>query len=270
MFIFERAEPYVNVGRKLLYVKKFRFGKPICGTYKKSITGVSFVISNRGEIPQRIVEGDSVCVPFFEIATNPQCSYFCPISSNEIKKSSTKAIKRLEDREIFTDCMAAVRKSQTVSFNRLPALNEVIEHLHFVEDHNVSVENILIHPQEASVFLNSSLFKPYSKWRKKWTSCLGTVRGIKVYQSNQFTPGNILFLAEPKKVGVLQIRSDIKSVRADAPKNLKNGFVVFESIGVCVINDYSLGLIQIVTEQKNEINPEPEMHDEFVAEKIKG
>lgn len=40
--------------------------------YEKDVASVAYVLGRRGAVPERIVEGEEVFVPTFEIAANPQ------------------------------------------------------------------------------------------------------------------------------------------------------------------------------------------------------
>ena len=55
----------------------------------------------------------------------------------------------------------------------------------------------------------------------------------------------VLVVASPDTVGAFPIRQDITVLPADDPKKLRLGWVVYEEIGIVVINDYSVSKIEV-------------------------
>ena len=53
----------------------------------------------------------------------------------------------------------------------------------------------------------------------------------------------VLVVASPETVGALPIRQDITVLPADDPKKLRLGWVIYEEIGIVVINDYAIARI---------------------------
>ena len=53
-------------------------------------------------------------------------------------------------------------------------------------------------------------------------------------------PDDVLVIADPSTVGDFPIREDITVLPADDPAKLKIGWVIYEEIGMCVINDACL------------------------------
>ena len=51
--------------------------------------------------------------------------------------------------------------------------------------------------------------------------------------------------ASPDTVGAFPIRQDITVLPADDPKKLRLGWVIFEEIGVVVMNDYAVAKIEV-------------------------
>jgi hypothetical protein len=59
-------------------------------------------------------------------------------------------------------------------------------------------------------------------------------------------PGNKVFvLADPEFVGVMPIRQDIQVIPADKPENLRLGWVIYEEIGVAVVNAMAVSMIDL-------------------------
>ena len=55
----------------------------------------------------------------------------------------------------------------------------------------------------------------------------------------------VLVVVSPDTVGAFPIRQDITVLPADDPKKLRLGWVVYEEIGIVVINDYSVSKIEV-------------------------
>ncbi len=57
-----------------LHVKTWELSVPqgAYARYEKDVASVAHVIGRRGAVPDRIVEGEEVVVPTFELAVNPQ------------------------------------------------------------------------------------------------------------------------------------------------------------------------------------------------------
>lgn len=60
-------------------------------------------------------------------------------------------------------------------------------------------------------------------------------------------PDSVLVVASPDTVGALPIRQDITVIPADDPKNLRLGWVIYEEIGVCILNDYAVSRIDVTS-----------------------
>ena len=61
------------------------------------------------------------------------------------------------------------------------------------------------------------------------------------------TPETVLVVASPDTVGAFPIRQDITVLPADDPKKLRLGWVIYEEVGVVVVNDYAISLIELTT-----------------------
>lgn len=114
---------------------------------------MAYVISRRGAVPSRIVEGEEVLVPTFEIGTNPQ------IRLSEIKArrfyivdraqmKAKESIQKAEDTEILADIETAVPTSHSIIASgelTVQALNYVFS---TIEEHDLTVAKIVVHPRQ--------------------------------------------------------------------------------------------------------------------------
>ena len=69
----KRALEYQAIGRKLLMVDELPQGA--LARYEKDVASTAYVVSRRGGVRDRIVEGEEVLVPTWEIAANPQIRF---------------------------------------------------------------------------------------------------------------------------------------------------------------------------------------------------
>ena len=56
----------------------------------------------------------------------------------------------------------------------------------------------------------------------------------------------VLCVASPETVGAFPIRQDITVLPADDPKKLRLGWVIYEEVGIVVINDYAISKITML------------------------
>lgn len=66
-----------------------------------------------------------------------------------------------------------------------------------------------------------------------------------IHVSHRVTPGSVYILAPAEYVGAIPVRQDITVLPADNPKELRLGWVIYEELGIVVINDYALAKIAI-------------------------
>ena len=66
-----------------------------------------------------------------------------------------------------------------------------------------------------------------------------------IHVSSRMDSNTVLVVASPDTVGAFPIRQDITVLPADDPKKLRLGWVVYEEIGIVVINDYSVSKIEV-------------------------
>ena len=66
-----------------------------------------------------------------------------------------------------------------------------------------------------------------------------------IHVSHRVPAGSVYMLAPAEYVGAIPVRQDITVLPADNPKELRLGWVIYEEIGIVIINDYSLAMISI-------------------------
>lgn len=246
----KRALEYQAIGRKLLMVDELPQGA--LARYEKDVASTAYVVSRRGGVRDRIVEGEEVLVPTFEIATNPQ------IRLSEIKArrfyivdraqmKAKEAIQKQEDTEILGDINAAVRSDQTVTQSGDLSIASLNYAFSTIESHDLTVAKIVMHPQQyADIRLfGRDVFDEATRRDVLMSGLFGHLWTSDIHVSHRVPPGSVYLLAPAEYVGAIPVRQDITVLPADDPKNLRLGWVIFEEIGVVVINDYAIAKINL-------------------------
>lgn len=248
----KRALEYQAIGRKLLMVDELPQGA--LARYEKDVASVAYVIARRGAVPDRIVEGEEVLVPTFEIAANPQ------IRLSEIKArrfyivdraqmKAKEAIQKTEDTEILTDIDAAVRSNQTVTQSGDLSIASLNYAFSTIESHDLTVAKIVMHPQQyADIRLfGREVFDEATRRDVLMSGLFGHLWTADIHVSHRVPKGSVFLLAPAEYVGAIPVRQDITVLPADDPKNLRLGWVIYEEIGIVIINDYALGKITLTS-----------------------
>jgi hypothetical protein len=244
----KRALEYQAIGRKLLMVDELPQGA--LARYEKDVASIAHVISRRGGVPDKIVEGEEVLVPTFEIAVNPQIRLseikarrFYIIDRAQMK--AKEAIQKLEDTEILRDIDAAVRTTQTVTQSGELSIASLNYAFSTIESRDLTVAKIVMHPQQyADIRLyGRDVFDEATRRDVLMSGLFGHLWTADIHVSHRVTPGSVYLLAPAEYVGAIPVRQDITVLPADDPKKLRLGWVIYEELGIVVINDYAIAKI---------------------------
>ena len=77
------------------------------------------------------------------------------------------------------------------------------------------------------------------------TGLFGHIWTADILISKKCPLNTVYVLADPEFVGVMPIRQDIQVIPADEPQKLRCGWVIFEEIGMSVVNSMSISKITI-------------------------
>lgn len=246
----KRALEYQAIGRKLLMVDELPQGA--LARYEKDVAGVAYVISRRGNVPDRYVEGEEILVPTFEIATNPsiriseiKARRFYIVDRAQMK--AKEAIQKVEDTEILADIDVAVPAAHTITSSgelTVQALNYVFS---VIEEHDLTVAKIVVHPRQyADIRLwGREVFDEATRRDVLMSGLFGHIWTADIHVSHRVPPGSVYILAPAEYVGAIPVRQDITVLPADSPKELRLGWVIYEELGIIVVNDYALGKISL-------------------------
>ena len=248
-----RALEYQAVGRKLLLVDELPQGA--LARYERDVRSTAFVISRRGAVPDGIQEGEEILVPTFEIATNPtirlseiKARRFYIVDRAQIK--AKEAIQKEEDSNIFNALLAAVNLAHTVTATggalTLTALNQAFA---TIESHDLTVAKIIMHAQRYADVRNfgKTVYDEATQREVLTSGLFGHLWTADIHVSSRMPTGTVLLLAPADYVGAFPIRQDITVLPADDPKKLRLGWIVYEEVGICVINDYAVAKITVTS-----------------------
>jgi hypothetical protein len=247
-----RSLEYQAVGRKLLMVDELPQGA--LARYERDVASVAHVISRRGAVPDMITEGEEILVPTFEIAAHPtvrlseiKARRFYIVDRAQIK--AKEAIQKEEDTNIFNALIAAADNrnggEQVVASAggvTIAALNEAFR---LIEQHDLVATKIVLHANQfARIRTFGITFYDQATQREIITTGLyGHLWTADIHVSSRMEPNTVLVVASPDTVGAFPIRQDITVLPADDPKKLRLGWVIYEEIGIVIINDYAISKI---------------------------
>ena len=160
-----------------------------------------------------------------------------------------EAIQKAEDTEILSDIEAAIRTTQTVTQSGDLTVASLNFAFSTIETHDLTVAKIVMHPQQyADVRLfGRDVFDEATRRDVLMSGLFGHLWTADIHVSHRVPPGKVFLLAPAEYVGAIPVRQDITVLPADNPKELRLGWVIYEEIGIIVINDYALALVDLIS-----------------------
>lgn len=250
-----RALEYQAVGRKLLMVDELPQGA--YARYEKDVRATATVISRRGAVPDMIVEGEEILVPTFEIATNPtvrisevKARRFYIVDRAQIK--AKEAIQKEEDTNILNAINAAVAglaANLVTSTGGALSTSALGQAFAAVEQHDLTVGKVVCHALRYNDIRNwgKTIYDEATQKEVLTTGLFGHIWTADIHVSSRVTPQYVYVLSLAEYVGALPIRQDITVLPADDPKKLRLGWIIYEEIGITVINDYAIARVEITS-----------------------
>ena len=242
---------YQGIGRKLLVVDPLPQGAlPV---YDRDVDAKAFVVSKRGQAPDQLVEGERIQVPTFEVVAYPQVR-FSQIKErrfNIIDRAQQRAksdIMAVEDETCFSLLDAA---ATSVNLERISAggltRDALATAFREVEKHDLAVTKIVMNAQAFADIRKwgQNEFDPVTRHEVLQTGKFGPLWTAEILISKKVPLNTVYVLADPEFVGVMPIRQDIQVIPADIPERLRIGWVVYEEIGMSVVNGMSVAKITI-------------------------
>jgi len=116
-----------------------------------------------------------------------------------------------------------------------------------IEEHDLVATKIVMHARQfASVRAFGKTFYDEATQREIITTGLyGHLYTADIHVSSRMPVATVLVVASPDTVGAFPIRQDITVLPADDPKKLRLGWVIYEEIGIVVVNDYAVSRIDV-------------------------
>jgi len=249
-----RSLEYQAVGRKLLMVDELPQGA--LARYERDIASIAHVIGRRGAVPDQIVEGEEILVPTFEIAANPtirlseiKARRFYIVDRAQIK--AKEAIQKEEDTNIFNALIAAAdtRGDQVVANIGTLTTASLNTAFRLIEQHDLVAAKIVLHAnQYATIRAFGKEFYDEATTREIITTGLyGHLWTADIHVSSRMDSTTVLVVASAENVGAFPIRQDITVLPADDPKKLRLGWVIYEEVGIVVVNDYAISKIEVTS-----------------------
>ena len=246
-----RALEYQAVGRKLLMVDELPQGA--YARYEKDVRQTAQVIGKKGGVPDGITEGEEVLVPTFEIATNPtirlsevKARRFYIVDRAQIK--AKEAIQKEEDLNIFNAISAAIDSDHTVVATggalTISSLNSAFA---TIEQHDLTVGKIVLHAQRYADIRNfgKTVYDEATQKEVLTTGLFGHLYTADIHVSSKVPTDTVYLLAPAEYVGAFPIRQDITVLPADDPKKLRLGWVIYEEVGIVIINSYACAKVTV-------------------------
>jgi hypothetical protein len=223
--------------------------------YERDVAAIAHVISRRGAVPDQIQEGEEVLVPTFEIAAHPtvrlseiKARRFYIVDRAQIK--AKEAIQKEEDSNIFGALIAASNTSgQVVTNIGTLSVNSLNEAYRQIEQHDLVASKVVVHANQFAAIrmFGKDFFDEATQREVITTGLYGHLFTADIHVSSRMTPTTVLVVASPDTVGAFPIRQDITVLPADDPKKLRLGWVIYEEIGIVVINDYAVSTIEVTS-----------------------
>jgi len=246
-----RALEYQAVGRKLLMVDELPQGA--YARYEKDVRAVAYVLARRGAVPDMIVEGEEILVPTFEIATHPtvrlsevKARRFFIVDRAQIK--AKEAIQKVEDSEIFNVISSAIDADHTVNSTggalTITALNQAFS---TVEQHDLTVGKVVCHAFRYADIRNwgKTVYDEATTKQVLTTGLFGHIWTADIHVSSRMPTNTVFVLAPAEYLGAFPIRQDITVLPADDPKKLRLGWVIYEEVGIVMINNYAAAKVTV-------------------------
>lgn len=247
-----RSLEYQAVGRKLLMIDELPQGA--LARYERDVASIAHVISRRGAVPDQIQEGEEILVPTFEIAAHPtvrlseiKARRFYIVDRAQIK--AKEAIQKEEDSNIFNALIAAAdnRGDQVVTNVGTLTTSSLNTAYRLIEQHDLVATKVVLHANQfAAIRTFGKDFYDEATQREIITTGLyGHLWTADIHVSSRMDSNTVLVVASPDTVGAFPIRQDITVLPADDPKKLRLGWIIYEEIGIVVVNDYAVSKIEV-------------------------
>ena len=242
---------YQGIGRKLLVVDPLPQGAlPV---YDKDVKIPVVVVGKRGQAPDTIVEGERITVGTWEIVSYPQVR-FSQVKErryNLIDRAQQRAKLDLmaeEDRNIFNavDRSSTILNPETLS-GTSTSRDALVSGLAEIGKWDLVPAKFVMNYSEFADIMKfgRDQFDPVTQREVLQTGLVGHLWTLDILVSKVVPRGTIWVIAEPEFTGVIPVRQDVNVIPADKPERLRLGWVVYEELGVAVVNPRATSRIKV-------------------------
>lgn len=251
-YMIDICEPYEPVGRKLLLpigrgVNEY---EPV----RRSVATKPYVIPKRGSVPYHyldkdvvpdmFVEGEDLVIPVFEIATHPMWHLRDGLDrEEEIIQRAKDSVMRQEDAEIFKVISNAVPAAHSLCVVDAVEPGNLEVACRLIWEHEVKVETVACHPTKLPHV--NDWVKAEREKAESWPN-EQSIEDVQILSSTMCPADTVFVLGPADMVGRVRVWIDLNVLPADELKKMRYGRLVWESIGLCVVNDYCTSKIIIV------------------------
>lgn len=242
---------YQGIFRRALVVDPLPQGAQ--PTYDRDIDVQATVISSNGAPPESRVFSDRVVVPTFEIVSNPT------VRINEVRRRRFNVI----DRAVQKARQEIMAQEDANGFAALDSASTVENQAQDVADNGMQKRDLVqIKVQidrwdlvTTKFFMNINEYSDILNWGSGGgqgtgggevdpvtqrdilqTGVYAHIWGADLMVSKVVPPGTIYGCADPEFVGVMPVRADIEVLPSDEPKQIKLGWMVYEEVGLGIVN----------------------------------
>lgn len=221
-------------------------------TVFRDLGSIAHVVARRGAIPEAISEGEEICTPKFEVCAYPSVREveLKPHNLISMIAGTSRAIQKEIDTNVINalEATAEHRQDQIVYTNYLSPSN-FTDAIANITQHRDIPNCIIVHPK---VYVQMKSFGivvgPPLKAALE-NEDYGTMHGIPIVMSERASANKILITAKPGALGVLFSYPQINVRHEPDRKKLREGFVVNHTIGIVIVSDYLVSMIEIEDEQ---------------------
>lgn len=247
----KRSLEYQAIGRKLIMVDELPQGA--LARYEKDLGSVGYVISRNGAVPDRFVESEELLVPTFEIAANPtiriseiKARRFYIVDRAQMK--AKEALQKAEDTEVLAAIDVAVPTKNNPSHAGELAVATLNYLFSLIEEHDLTIAKIVVHPRQYADIRGwgREVFDEATRRDVLMSGLFGHIFTADIHVSHRVPPGSVYVLAPAEYIGAMPVRQDITVLPADNPKELRLGWVIYQEIGIAILNDYACGKIDLI------------------------
>lgn len=246
---------YQSVGRKFFVIDPLPQGA--LPYYDKDYPEqVAWQIPAHAHVPAKLLEPERVLLNTFDIADSVRIRLIETKYRrfNVLDRAQERAgigIALKEDIDLFAliNAVVATNAAQaTTSSDLVLDRADLIAGFTLVEQHDLVVTGLLMNAVTFAAIRGWGRddFDPVTQREVLQTGLMGNIWGANLVKSKKVANNVVYFFAEPDFVGVIPIRQDVDTIPDDEPKKLQVGYVVWENIGMSILNAWGVGKLTLI------------------------